>query len=71
MIDRPGRHHHPVPGPRPTAILLKPRNVTNLLVQNGYILILAIGMVMVIIAGHIDLSVGSVCAFVGAPWRHA
>ncbi len=45
---------------------LAPRNVTMLLVQNGYILILAIGMVMVIIAGHIDLSVGSVCAFVGA-----
>ncbi len=45
---------------------LAPRNVTSLLIQNGYILILAIGMVMVIIAGHIDLSVGSVCAFVGA-----
>ena len=41
-------------------LFLEPRNVTNLLVQNGYILILAIGMVMVIIAGHIDLSVGSV-----------
>jgi putative multiple sugar transport system permease protein len=47
-------------------LFLQPRNVTSLLVQNGYILILAIGMVMVIIAGHIDLSVGSVCAFVGA-----
>ncbi|PKW26785.1 multiple monosaccharide ABC transporter permease [Phycicoccus duodecadis] len=47
-------------------LFLEPRNVTSLLVQNGYILILAIGMVMVIIAGHIDLSVGSVCAFVGA-----
>jgi putative multiple sugar transport system permease protein len=47
-------------------LFLKPRNVTSLLVQNGYILILAIGMVMVIIAGHIDLSVGSVAAFVGA-----
>jgi len=45
---------------------LAPRNVNSLLVQNAYILILAIGMVMVIIAGHIDLSVGSVCAFVGA-----
>ncbi|MCC6495223.1 MAG: sugar ABC transporter permease [Propionibacteriaceae bacterium] len=45
---------------------LAPRNVTSLLIQNGYILILAIGMVMVIIAGHIDLSVGSVAAFVGA-----
>ncbi|HKU03727.1 MAG TPA: sugar ABC transporter permease, partial [Arthrobacter sp.] len=38
-------------------ILLEPQNVTNLVVQNSYILILAIGMVMVIIAGHIDLSV--------------
>ena len=47
-------------------LFLQPRNVTSLLVQNGYILILAIGMVMVIIAGHIDLSVGSVAAFCGA-----
>ena len=47
-------------------LFLEPRNVTSLLVQNGYILILAIGMVMVIITGHIDLSVGSVAAFVGA-----
>ena len=47
-------------------ILLKPLNVTNLIQQNSYILILAIGMVIVIICGHIDLSVGSVAAFVGA-----
>lgn len=47
-------------------VLLKPLNVTNLLTQNASILILAIGMVMVIIARHIDLSVGSVAAFVGA-----
>jgi putative multiple sugar transport system permease protein len=47
-------------------LFLQPRNVTSLLVQNGYVLILAIGMVMVIIAGHIDLSVGSVAAFTGA-----
>ena len=47
-------------------MLLKPRNVTNIILQNGYILILAIGMVMVIIAGHIDLSVGSVAGFIGA-----
>lgn len=46
--------------------LLQPANVTNIVVQNSYILILAIGMVMIIIAGHIDLSVGSVAAFVGA-----
>ncbi len=47
-------------------ILLRPQNISNLIVQNGYILVLAVGMVMVIIAGHIDLSVGSVAAFVGA-----
>jgi ABC-type xylose transport system permease subunit len=47
-------------------ILLKPLNITNLIQQNSYILILAIGMVIVIINGHIDLSVGSVAAFVGA-----
>jgi putative multiple sugar transport system permease protein len=47
-------------------IMLKPLNVSNLVVQNAQILILAIGMVMVIVARHIDLSVGSVAAFVGA-----
>jgi putative multiple sugar transport system permease protein len=43
-----------------------PDNWSNLVVQNGYILVLAIGMVMIIIAGHIDLSVGSLAAFIGA-----
>lgn len=47
-------------------LLLDPRNITNLVLQYSYILILAIGMVIVIIAGHIDLSVGSVVAFTGA-----
>jgi putative multiple sugar transport system permease protein len=47
-------------------VLLKPLNVSNLIVQNAQILILAIGMVIVIVARHIDLSVGSVAAFVGA-----
>lgn len=47
-------------------VLLKPNNVTNLVLQNSYILVLAIGMVIVIIAGHIDLSVGSLAAFVSA-----
>ena len=46
--------------------LLKPLNITNLILQNSYILILVIGMLLVIITGHIDLSVGSVAAFVGA-----
>ncbi|OQR65425.1 sugar ABC transporter permease [Streptomyces maremycinicus] len=46
--------------------LLLPRNVSNLVLQNSYVLILAIGMMLVIIAGHIDLSVGSLTAFIGA-----
>jgi putative multiple sugar transport system permease protein len=46
--------------------LLMPGNVNNLIQQNAYVLILAVGMVIVIIAGHIDLSVGSVVAMVGA-----
>ena len=50
----------------PNAASITPDNFSNLVVQNGYILVLAIGMVMVIIAGHIDLSVGSVAAFIGA-----
>jgi len=49
-----------------SGILLKPLNVTNIVQQNGYILILAIGMVIVIISGHIDLSVGSIAGFIGA-----
>lgn len=47
-------------------ILLKPLNVTNLILQNSYILILAIGMLLVIITGNVDLSVGSIAAFIGA-----
>jgi putative multiple sugar transport system permease protein len=45
--------------------LLQPNNVASLVQQNAYVMILAIGMVIVIVAGHIDLSVGSVVAFVG------
>ncbi len=47
-------------------ILLKPLNITNLILQNSYILVLAVGMLLVIVAGHIDLPVGSVAAFIGA-----
>lgn len=43
-----------------------PRNVSNIFMQNSYILILAAGMVLVIIVGNIDLSVGSIAAFTGA-----
>ena len=46
-------------------ILLKPLNLTNLVLQNSYIVIMALGMLLVIVAGHIDLSVGSVSGFVG------
>ncbi|MGH1412988.1 MAG: multiple monosaccharide ABC transporter permease [Pelagimonas sp.] len=46
--------------------LLRPINLTNLLLQNSYIVIMALGMLIVIVAGHIDLSVGSVMGFVGA-----
>ncbi|MFC4402162.1 multiple monosaccharide ABC transporter permease [Gracilibacillus xinjiangensis] len=45
---------------------LKPLNLTNLILQNGFILVLAVGMVLVIITGNIDLSVGSVVAIIGA-----
>ena len=46
--------------------LLEPLNLTNLVLQNSYIVIMALGMLLVIVAGHIDLSVGSVVGFVGA-----
>ena len=47
-------------------IMLKPLNITNLIQQNGYVLILAVGMLLVVIVGTVDLAVGSVCAFIGA-----
>lgn len=51
--------------------LLVPMNVTNLVLQNSYVLILAIGMTLCILTGgNIDLSVGSVCAFIAAIMGH-
>ncbi len=47
-----------------SGLLLKPENVINIFQGNSYILVMAIGMVLVIIAGHIDLSVGSIAAAV-------
>jgi putative multiple sugar transport system permease protein len=48
-------------------VLLKPLNISNLIAQNAYILILAIGMLLcILICGNIDLSVGAVAGFVGA-----
>jgi putative multiple sugar transport system permease protein len=46
-------------------LVITPTNMMNLLNGNSYVLVLAIGMVMVIVIGHIDLAVGSVAAFVG------
>jgi len=45
---------------------LTPQNITNIYLQTGYIAVLAVGMVLVIVSGHIDLSVGSVAGFCGA-----
>lgn len=45
--------------------MLTPSNIQNLISGNAYVLILAIGMVMVIVIGQIDLSVGSVAGVVG------
>lgn len=46
--------------------LFMPVNMTNIILQNSYIVIMALGMLLIIVAGHIDLSVGSVAGFIGA-----
>src|SRR4030042_2115687 len=47
-------------------VFISPRNITNLLNQTGYIVVLAVGMTLVIIIRHIDLSVGYLSGFLGA-----
>ena len=47
-------------------LTLKPRNLTNIVLQQSYIVILILGMLPVILTGNVDLSVGSIVAFVGA-----
>ncbi|HNE69935.1 MAG TPA: sugar ABC transporter permease [Anaerolineales bacterium] len=47
-------------------ILMKPINITNLVLQNSYVIIMALGMLLIIVSGWIDLSVGSVAAFIGS-----
>ncbi len=47
-------------------IFLSSRNLSNLLNQTGYIAVLAIGMTLVIVIRHIDLSVGFLAGFLGA-----
>ncbi len=51
--------------PQPVSFL-QPLNITNIFLQNGHVIILALGMLLVIVSGHIDLSVGSTAAFTGA-----
>ena len=47
-------------------LTFKPRNLTNIIQQQSYIVILILGMLPVILTGNVDLSVGSTLAFVGA-----
>ena len=47
-------------------VLMKPVNITNLVLQNSYVITMALGMLLIIITGWIDLSVGSVVAVIGA-----
>ena len=47
-------------------LFLSPRNISNLINQTGYIAVLAVGMTLVIVIRHIDLSVGFMAGFLGA-----
>ncbi len=45
---------------------VSPMNINNLFMQNSYVVILAVGMLLCVLTGNVDLSVGSVVAFTGA-----
>ncbi len=47
-------------------LFLSSRNIVNLINQAGYIVVLAVGMTLVIVIRHIDLSVGFLAGFIGA-----
>jgi len=47
-------------------VFISPRNISNLMNQTGYIAVLAVGMTLVIVIRHIDLSVGFLAGFLGA-----
>ncbi|MGL4648247.1 MAG: sugar ABC transporter permease, partial [Caldilineaceae bacterium] len=47
-------------------LFISPRNISNLINQTGYIAVLAVGMTLVIVIRHIDLSVGFLAGFIGA-----
>ena len=46
-------------------VLFQPLNLTNIILQNSYVVVMALGMLLIIVAGHIDLSIGSIVGFVG------
>ena len=46
-------------------VLFRGVNVTNLILQNSYIVVMALGMLLIIVGGNIDLSIGSIVGFVG------
>ena len=45
---------------------MTPMNINNLIMQNGYVVILAVGMLLCVLTGNVDLGVGSVVAACGA-----
>ncbi len=47
-------------------VFISSRNISNLINQTGYIAVLAVGMTLVIVIRHIDLSVGFLSGFLGA-----
>jgi putative multiple sugar transport system permease protein len=47
-------------------VFISPRNLSNLMNQTGYIAVLAVGMTLIIVIRHIDLSVGFLAGFLGA-----
>ncbi|ULQ60856.1 sugar ABC transporter permease [Brucepastera parasyntrophica] len=47
-------------------VFMSPRNLSNLFDQTGYVAVLAVGMTLILIIRHIDLSVGFVAGFIGA-----
>ncbi len=53
-------------GIRTKGLFLSPRNISDLFNQTGYVAVMAIGMTLILIIRHIDLSVGYVAGFTGA-----
>lgn len=45
---------------------MSPMNINNLVMQNGYVVILAVGMLLCVLTGNVDLGVGSTVALCGA-----